>query len=247
MAEKHLGVTFDIHGGGRDLIFPHHENEVAQSTCAHGGEDFVRYWVHNGFVTVEGEKMSKSLGNFLTVRQLLETWPGEVLRLNMLSTHYRQPLDWTEDGLRQAKGNLDRLYNALRHLSDVETEAGAAPDDFLAALRDDLNTPKALAVLYGLAGVANKAEGAVERKAAKAQLLACGTILGLLQLDPEAWFQGAGGDGLGEAEIEDLISRRVNARKERDFAEADRIRDELAAQGVVLEDTPEGTIWRRAG
>ncbi len=245
MSEKHLGETFDIHGGGRDLIFPHHENEVAQSTCSHGGKEFVRYWVHNGFVTVEGEKMSKSLGNFLTVRDLLARWPGEAIRLNMLSAHYRQPLDWTEDGVRQAKANLDRLYKALLVLSDVDAEPGDPPADFIAALADDLNTPRTLAAFYSLAGEANKARTDDEKRAAKAALLACGDLLGLLREDPEAWFKG-GSDGLGADEIEALIARRVAARKEKDFAEADRIRDMLAAQGVVLEDTAEGTTWRRA-
>jgi cysteinyl-tRNA synthetase len=162
----------------------------------------------------------------------------------MLSAHYRQPLDWTEDGVRQAKANLDRLYKALLTLSDVEPEAGEAPADFIAALADDLNTPRALASLYGLANDANKAQTDVDKRDAKGALLACGDMLGLLQQDPEAWFKG-GDNGLGAAEIEDLIARRVAARKEKDFAEADRIRDMLAAQGVVLEDTAQGTTWRR--
>jgi cysteinyl-tRNA synthetase len=246
MGEKELGVTFDIHGGGRDLTFPHHENEVAQSACAHDGAPIARYWVHNGFVTVEGEKMAKSAGNFTTVHDLLDDWPGEAIRLNLLSGHYRQPLDWTADGLRQSKTNLDRLYNTLRTLSDVEVEEGKPDTDFLAAVEDDLNTPKALSVLYALAGDANKAEDDTEKARLKSVLLACGAVIGLLEQDPEAWFQ-AGGTGPDATEIEDLIARRLAARKSKDYAEADRIRDALAAQGVVLEDGPEGTTWRRAG
>ncbi len=246
MSAKVLGLTFDIHGGGRDLIFPHHENEVAQSTCAHDGAPFVRYWVHNGFVTVEHEKMSKSLGNFTTVHDLLDDWPGEVIRLNMLTGHYRQPLDWTADGLRQSKTNLDRLYNALRQLADVQVDQSEADANFIAALEDDLNTPKALAVLYALAGEANKADNADDKVRLKGALLASGAVIGLLQQDPEAWFQ-EGGDGPEATEIEDLIARRLAARKSKDFAEADRIRDDLAAQGVLLEDGPGGTTWRRAG
>ena len=226
MSEAHLGLPIDIHGGGQDLIFPHHENEIAQSVCAHKGEEFVRTWMHNGHVMVEGEKMSKSLGNFYTVRQLLEEgWDGEVIRLALLKTHYRAPLNFTRDALAEAKAELDGLYNAPRGAS------GGASDPVLDALADDLNTPLALAALHRSPG----------REAAE--------VLGLLQRDPEAWFKRAPAHagGLDEAVIENLIERRAEARKRRDFAEADRIRDELADQGVVLEDGPRGTIWRRAG
>jgi cysteinyl-tRNA synthetase len=246
MTEAHLGETFDIHGGGLDLIFPHHENEIAQSTCAHGGKPFVRVWLHNGYLTVNGEKMSKSLGNFFTVRDLLAKAPGEAIRMCLLSAHYRAPLDWTDEALNHARQALDRLYGALRSVGPGPV-AETVPAAVLAALEDDLNTPKAIAELHELAGRLNRASGP-ERAALAADLRAGGAVLGLLQADPEAWFkwQPAGGEGLSDAAIEDLIARRIDAKKTRNFAEADRIRDELKACGVALEDTPQGTKWRRA-
>jgi cysteinyl-tRNA synthetase len=246
MSEAHLGETFDIHGGGLDLIFPHHENEIAQSTCAHHGKEFVRVWLHNGFLSVNGEKMSKSLGNFFTVRDLLAKAPGEAIRLCLLSAHYRAPLDWTDEALSHARQALDRLYGALRPVGPGPA-APAIPTAVQAALEDDLNTPKAIAELHELAGRLNKASGA-ERDALAADLRAGGAVLGLLQADPEAWFkwQPDGGEGLSDAAIEDLIARRVAAKKSRDFTAADRIRDELKAKGIALEDTPQGTKWRRA-
>ncbi|WP_405240220.1 cysteine--tRNA ligase [Lentisalinibacter orientalis] len=248
MSETHLGETIDIHGGGQDLMFPHHENEIAQSTCAHGGRQFARYWVHNGFLNVEHEKMSKSLGNVLLVRDLLERWPGEAVRVALLSAHYRQPLDWTEDLITECRRKLDRLYGALRAAAPTAEEvAGAEPAaDFLAALEDDLNTPRAMAALFDMARRVNKAQDETERRRLAAMLVASGDVMGLLQDDPEAWF-AAGGDELPDAEaIEALLAQRQAARKARDFAEADRIRDELEARGIVIEDGPDGTRWRVA-
>lgn len=246
MSEATLGITFDIHGGGRDLIFPHHENEVAQSCCAHDGAEFARYWVHNGFLTVEGDKMSKSLGNFRTVRELLEEAPGEALRLNMLSAQYRQPLDWTAEGVKRAKASLDRLYTALQHLEDIKAGPIEPAAGVIAALEDDLNTPQALTELYALAGEANKATEESEKARIKGQLLGSGRLLGLLQQSPEDWFQKADSGDISEEEIETLIQARVDAKKEKDFAKADAIRDELAKKKVVLEDGPSGTTWKRA-
>ncbi len=223
MIANHLGETIDIHGGGLDLIFPHHENELAQSRCAHEGAPLARYWVHNGFLSMAGsEKMSKSLGNVVTPAELLAAGhKGETLRLALLSAHYRQPLEWSEALVAQSKATLDRLYRAAAPVPG-EPDAGV-----IEALADDLNTPLALSRLSAIG------DGAV--------LKASAHLMGLLEQDPETWFRGD-----GDSRIDRLVMARTQAKKERNFAEADRIRDELAAEGIVLEDGPEGTSWRHA-
>lgn len=246
MIEAHLGETIDIHGGGHDLIFPHHENEIAQSTCAHNGKLYCRTWMHNGFVNVEKEKMSKSIGNVLLVHDLLRQAPGEAIRLALLSAHYRQPLDWTASGLTQARRTLDGLYGVLRRLEDVQAEPESpVPPSFMAALQDDLNTPKAIAELSALAKAADAATALPERAALKGALLSAGWFLGLLGQDPETWFRAAvGGKKIDAQEVERLIAEREAARKTKNFVRADEIRDHLAKMGVGLEDTATGTIWR---
>jgi cysteinyl-tRNA synthetase len=248
MAAKHLGRTIDIHGGGQDLVFPHHENELAQSRCAHGGEDFARYWVHNGFLSMDHEKMSKSLGNVVLVHDLVKSIPGEVVRLALLSAHYRQPLDWSGETIDSARRMLDRLYGAVRGIEVAEEDRSKAapPQALVEALEDDLNTPKAMAEFFGLARSLNKATDPADRRQLAAQMYAAGDLMGLLQSDPEDWFAGHGDSELAPADIEALIEKRQAARAARDFAAADAIRDELAAAGVQIEDGPDGTSWRRS-
>jgi len=249
MSQSYLGEVFDIHGGGLDLIFPHHENEIAQSRCAFGTAGMANVWMHNGFVTVEGEKMSKSLGNFYTVHDLLEEWPGEVIRYALLAAHYRAPLDYSKQGLTEAKAALDRLYQALRGPREVGypvSGAGVLAAQVVAALSDDLNTPLAISKLHEMAGVVNKSADAVEQAAVRTAMLTSAKLLGLLWSDPEVWFRGgAGVDDLDEVKIQHLIEARTTARTSKDFAEADRVRDTLKAMGVVLEDGAGGTMWKR--
>ncbi len=251
MINKHLANTIDIHGGGQDLIFPHHENEIAQGTCCHnaGEEQFVRYWMHNGYLNIDGEKMSKSLGNFFTVRELLELWPGEVIRYALLTAHYRKPLDWTKDLLSSAKSSLDRLYGALRD-APVEIEPNLthpALTELESHLQDDLATPQVLAVLHTLAGDINKANGK-EKRALQAVLRSAGGYVGLLDQDSDAWFKWQSGkqeSGLSDADIDALIAERAQAKKDKNYARADEIRVELKNQGITLEDSREGTRWTR--
>ena len=244
MAEAHLGQTIDIHAGGVDLQFPHHENEIAQSECAHGGAPFAKFWLHNGMLNFGGAKMSKSLGNIERVHDLLQKHPPEALRLALLSAHYRQPLEWNEALIEQSVRTLDRLYGTLRDLSEVEAMP-AIPQAVEDALDDDLNTPQALSEVARIAGEARKASSAEEKTTLKSQLLGAGQALGLLQQTPEAWFnRGASNDD--DARIQQLVEERTAAKKSRDFARADAIRDQLAAEGVLLEDTPQGVRWKRA-
>jgi cysteinyl-tRNA synthetase len=232
MSWKHLGESFDIHGGGTDLIFPHHENEIAQSLCAFPGSKFARMWVHNGMLVINGEKMSKSLGNFVTIRDVLAKVPAEAARLLLLKTHYRSLLDFSDTALAEAQKELNRFYRALeRTPADPSPEL---PDAILAALTDDLNTPLAIAEMHALADKAMAGD-----PQAAADLRAAGDILGLLQV--KNWFQGDGDNSAIDAAIAD----RIAARKAKDFAKADAIRKDLEAQGIMLEDSPQGTIWRR--
>lgn len=254
MSWKHLGPDFDIHGGGQDLLFPHHENEVAQSVCAFPGSRFARYWMHNGMLLVDGEKMSKSLGNFRTVQDILALgpWAGEAFRLLLLKTQYRMALDYTEAALQEARKELDRFYRALSKMAHVAPERGEEPHPveqppFEQALADDLNTPLALASLHYLVSAANEALAAGDEAALphlKGRILAAGEVLGLLRQAPDAWFRA--GVQLDAAAIEAAVAARLAARKAKDWPEADRIRKELAGQGILLEDGPGGTTWRRA-
>ena len=248
MSLKHLGESFDIHAGGQDLIFPHHENEIAQSTGAHGAGTFARYWLHNGVLTINGEKMSKSLGNFITLTDLLQKARGETIRLALLLTHYRQPLDLTDETLPRARAILNRLYGALedfdRHFPAPSKEIDA---QVVTALKDDLNTPLALSRLHSLASEIYKLPTGSQRSLLQHTLWTSGEVLGLLQSEPQSWLQGKGSSSqeLSVEEIEEWIGKRTAARQAKDFIESDRIRDMLAAHGVLLLDSPASTTWRR--
>ncbi len=249
MAEQHLGDTIDIHGGGQDLVFPHHENEIAQSVCAHGGKIFANYWMHNGFVTVNKRKMSKSLGNTLVVHELLKHTKGEVLRYLLLSAHYRQPLDWSDETLARVQRTVDRVYGVIRDANEKygPLQAADSPsDEFMSALLDDLNTPEALAVLNSEAKKLANANNAESAQQAAGNLLAAGDLIGLFQQDPQSWLAGDT-EGLDDALIDQLIEERNISRKERNFARADEIRDQLQEMGITLEDVAGATRWRRSG
>jgi len=249
MAAAHLGETIDIHAGGVDLQFPHHENEIAQSECAHGGRLFARFWLHNGMLNFGGAKMSKSLGNIEKVHDLVRAHPHEALRYALLSAHYRQPLDWSDGLIEQSIRTLDRLYGTLRDLKDVAVQESISstsiPASIEAALDDDLNTPAALAEIARIAGEARKAESTEDKARLKRELLGAGLALGLLQQDPAVWFV-RGADSGDDARIQTLVAERNAAKQARDFARADAIREALAGEGVLLEDTPQGVRWRRA-
>ena len=243
MAHSLLGNRIDIHGGGQDLLFPHHENERAQSCCSSGEDELANYWVHNGYVTLSGEKMSKSLGNIFTVDELLTHFDGEVLRLVLLSTHYRKPLDWSQNALEKAKASLDSIYQML---SDTSSEAKgtaieSAVSDFEQCLLKDLNTPQALTLLRQYAKRA-RSEGAGWR----ATVLECGQRIGLLQRSPQNWFHGQRAtNDIDTATIEQAIAQRQQAKQQRNFALADSIRDDLKQRGIILEDSQQGTVWKR--
>jgi len=246
MIEENLGLPIDIHGGGHDLVFPHHTNEIAQSCAAHGhahSEDYARYWMHNGFLDFSGEKMSKSLGNVKLVHDLIKDVPGEVLRLALLSGHYRGPLDWTPELVAQSRARLDGLYGTLRRFADVPVQDVVVPQAVMEALCDDLNTPMALAELSALAKALETAGSEAARVVAKSNLLAAGAVLGLAQGNAEAWFKSGADDDL-TARVDALLAERTAARAAKNWPEADRIRKVLDELGVEVMDSPTGPTWK---
>ncbi|MEM9173336.1 MAG: cysteine--tRNA ligase [Pseudomonadota bacterium] len=251
MIEKHLGDTIDIHGGGQDLVFPHHENERAQSTCAHGGHAFVNFWLHNGFLSMNSTKMSKSLGNVLLVRNLLDDADGEAIRLGLLSAQYRKPLDWSDDTLPDATQKLNRLYEALQRADQLEYDDAEIPTvvieqqaAFIEAIDDDLNTPRAIAVLFEMARAINRTDESHTAVALAHVMRRCGALIGLLEREPAHWFaaQAAGEDS---ADIDALVVARSEAKRDKNYARADEIRDQLTAMGIEIRDGADGTTWRR--
>ena len=234
MSAKYLGEQFDIHGGGLDLIFPHHENEIAQSCCAFEKKYLAKYWMHNGYITVNGEKMSKSLGNFITVRDALADYPGETIRYSLLSGHYRSPIDFSFNALKESQNALDGLYRSIENAS----KSDSLDDIFISALSNDLNTPLAISRIHELSRQANKGS-----KEAASLLLACGNLLGLLNSDPINWFKDD--KKFNKNEIEELIILRNEARKNQNFILADKIRDDLEVKGIIIEDNAQGTNWRK--
>jgi len=252
MSEKNLGLPFDIHGGGMDLIFPHHENEVAQSCGAHGEQNdpkiFVRYWIHNAMLNIGGKKMSKSLGNIFYIRDYTEKYPGEVLRFALMSGHYRQSLNWTDKSIEQAHSTLNRIYRVLKKVEDVkidENNVNLMPSSVLECLCDDLNTPEALAKLNDIVNRLSKANTNDDKKLLKEQVIATANILGILNESPDNWLGIGKSSGSDENEINQLIEDRNEARKLKDFNKADEIRSKLTSMGIEIEDTPSGTIWRK--
>ncbi len=246
MGCHHLGETIDIHGGGQDLVFPHHENEIAQATCANDGKPFARFWLHNGMINFGDDKMSKSLGNLVLAHDLRKQHRGEVLRFTLISAHYRKPLDWNEAVIAQSRRRLDRIYGTLRTLSDVPLEsADIQPcDGVLAALHDDINTPGALAELAQQVKLANQAKEPAERRRLKGAIVASGALLGILQENPDQWLATSAASQVDAAAVEALIEKRNQARANRDFATADAIRDQLDKMGLIIEDGDQGTRWR---
>jgi len=244
MIKKHLGETIDIHAGGQDLVFPHHENEIAQSTCVHDGSEFSRYWLHNGFLSIDNKKMSKSFGNYSLVRDLLGYAPGEAIRLALLSAHYRQPLEWSPKKITSAKKMLDRMYGALREtvVSKEMIKNSDIPSSILEALCDDLNTPKAIAEIFNLVKKLNKAKNS-DKEILAAKVYASGQIMGLLGSSPDQWFSRDTESDVSEDEIKELIAQRESARIGKDFDKADSIRRKIEEKGVTLEDTSSGVRW----
>ena len=242
MIDEALGLPIDIHGGGIDLVFPHHENELAQGCCADHVDTYARWWMHNGFLNMGEEKMSKSVGNVALAHDLLKAYPGEAIRWALLVGHYRAPLEWTTELIEQAKRSLDRLYGALRRAADIPADAVHPSPGFLEALNDDLNTPRAFAELFGLATALETAPPEA-RGMAKGELLASARLMGFLDADPEAWFQGGADEDL-KAKVEALIAARIEARNDRNWPEADRLRAEIDALGVVVMDNADGATWR---